>query len=572
MAVNRSVKDICNSVDTAALIARPLSDWRPVLSQECGVYVHGETYLAKRFDAINYYFCEKDTAREILVDNLYALLRFKYFPKTSEEIDERINAIVKSFTANLKTTLRRVSFDNGSDVDKVKYIPDYCVAFRNGVYNFKDDKWLFKYTVIKVEKIANAIYLYDNQYVISWYLDYDFEPLPISINNTSLSDFVTLMKTLTKDPDTRNYCFELMYNIAHDDQDKFSMQRFEHLSQILGYTMLQSFSQYFVFLIGSGQNGKNSLFDGCFTKRLVPRPAANSLDSIEQDRFITGSLENKAHNIFLETSPKVYTTSTMIKALTGSMFQTIESKGVSKYSGVINCKFIFSGNDQDKIKFSDTTHGFRRRINMFEIFYTWDNQKRFMKRGDYYDTTFSDSLIELTRDTFNTTAYVYLAMYGISIGTKHFTENFRMMHNDWSVKFADVDFELKDRLERITPKRLWTFLSSSDKSDYFSSGLYDTNKRLLAKSDTLREVGVASTQDGLMTMLQDDELSTMYFSEHDILITTQMLKDVVKNFESSFSFSSRLKQLYGLSTMTTVTGNKTAIKVGFQNNRMKIIR
>ena len=57
-------------------------------------------------------------------------------------------------------------------------------------------------------------------------------------------------------------------------------------------------------LIGSGQNGKNSLFDGCFSNRVIPRPAANDLDAIEGDRFITGALENKAHNIFLETSAK----------------------------------------------------------------------------------------------------------------------------------------------------------------------------------------------------------------------------------------------------------------------------
>lgn len=572
MAKVQSVKDICDSVDTTALIARPLSDWRPVLSQECGVYVHGETYLAKRFDAINYKFCEKETAKEILVDNLYALLRFKYFPKTSEEIDERINAIVKSFTANLKTTLRRVSFDDAAMVDKVQYIPDYCVAFRNGVYNFKDDCWLFKYDIINVERIANTIYLYDNRYVISWYLDYDFEPLPINIMNTSLKDFIDMMTALTADPATRNYCYELMYNISHDEQDKFSMPRFEHLAQILGYTMLQSFSQYFIFLIGSGQNGKNSLFDGCFTNRLVPRPAANSLDAIEQDRFITGALENKAHNIFLETSPKTYTVSTMIKALTGSMFQTIESKGVSKYSGVINCKFIFSGNDQEKIKFSDTTNGFRRRINMFEIFYTWDSQKKFMKRGDYYDTSFSDSLTELKQDVFNTTSYVYLAMYGIALGTKNFTQNFRMLHNDWNIKFADVDFDMKERLERITPKRLHAFLSEEGKEDYIKTGLFDANKKSLGRSETLREIGLASTPDGLMSMLANDEYSAAYFSEHDIYITVPMLKDILKNFDPSVTFSSRLKQLYGLTALTNVTGNKAAVKVSFPNGRLRIIK
>ena len=155
-------------------------------------------------------------------------------------------------------------------------------------------------------------------------------------------------------------------------------------------------------LIGAGQNGKNSLFDGCFTNRVVPIPASNDLESIENDRFITGALENKAHNIFLEstTVAKTYAESKVIKALTGSMYQTVESKGIQKYSGIINCKYIFAANDQDKLKFGDTTVGFRRRINMFEIFYQWDKEKRFLSRGDYYDTTFSDSLSELKRRYF----------------------------------------------------------------------------------------------------------------------------------------------------------------------------
>lgn len=567
-----TVKDICDAVDTTALVARPLSDWRPVLAKECGVYVHGETYLAKRFDAINYKFCDKETAKEILVDNLYALLRFKYFPKTSETIDERIAAIVKSFTANLKTTLHKVSFDESSSSNRVQYVPDYCVAFRNGVYNFKDDKWLFKYDIIRIEQLSNHIYLYDSQYIISWYLDYDFEPLPISISSTSLADFIKLMKSLTKDPQSRNYCFELLYNMAHDEADEFSMNRFEHLTQVLGYTMLQSFSQYFVFLIGAGQNGKNSLFDGCFTNRLVPRPASNSLDAIEQDRFITGALENRSHNIFLETSPKTYTMSTMIKALTGSMYQTIESKGVSKYSGVINCKFIFSGNDQEKIKFSDNTRGFRRRINMLEIFYTWDQQKRFLKRGDYYDTSFSDSLSEITRDPLNTTAYVYFAMYGIMSGTDNFSANFRMTYNDWSIKFADIDFELKDRLERITLQRLSIFLNEPGKSEYIRTAMFDDNKRTLAKSETLREVGLTSDVDGLYTMLRESEYASAYFAEHDIYITTSLLKDFLKNFDTTTAFNQRLKQLYSLTGFTTVSGNKNAVKCTFQNGRLRILK
>ena len=100
-----TIKDIETKVDSTALLMRPLSDWRIPLSDEVNVYVYDEKYIAKRFDQIHYQFVDKDTAKEILVDNLYALLRYKYFPAATEEIDKRIDQIVSSFTANLKTTL-----------------------------------------------------------------------------------------------------------------------------------------------------------------------------------------------------------------------------------------------------------------------------------------------------------------------------------------------------------------------------------------------------------------------------------------------------------------------------------
>ena len=183
-----TVKKVIDNVDTNVLLARPLTDWRPILADEVNVFVFGENYVAKRFDQINFKFCEKNEAKEILIDNLYALLRYKYFPKSTEEIDERINKIVSSFTANLKTTLKKVSFDRSSDAEVVKMLPDYCVAFRNGVYNFKDDKWLFKYDIVKLPRISNSIYMYDNSYIIQWYLDYDFDSLGVKIFETDLKD------------------------------------------------------------------------------------------------------------------------------------------------------------------------------------------------------------------------------------------------------------------------------------------------------------------------------------------------------------------------------------------------
>lgn len=568
---NNAVKDLIQKVDVQALLVRSLSDWRPVLVDEVGVYVFGENYLAKRFDSINYKFCNKDEAKEILVDNLYALLRFKYFPKSTEEIDNRINDIVNSFTKNLKTTLKKISLDREADSDIKQMLPDYCIAFRNGVYNFKNNKWLFKYDIYKLEKLANTIYMYDPKYVIFWYLDYNFEPLPVNITESNVEEFIDIMKELTKT--NTNYCFELMYNIAHNTQDEFSIEKFKHICEIIGYTCLQSFSQHFVMLIGSGQNGKNSLFDGCFTNRVIPKPASNDMESIETDRFITGALENRAHNIYLEstTMAKTYAESKTLKALTGSMYQTIESKGISKYSGVINCKYIFAANDQDRLKFGDTTVGFRRRINMLEISYQWDKEKKFMKRGDYYDTTFSDSLSELKDDIANTTAYVYFAMFGIYLATKGFTRNFQFDYNDWNMKYADVDAELKTRLESITVARFIDYMKSAHGFNICKNSLYDTKRNRLYVSPTVKPYNVKSYED-LIDMFENTEDFMDYFSENDIYISVRVLQTLSGSLSTGTLFTQNLKKIYNLKSLENLGSNIPHVKCNFQNGKLKILK
>ena len=565
----KTVKDLLEAVDTTALVARPLSDWRPVLTEECQVYVFGENYIAKRFDQINYKFCQKETAKEILIDNLYALLRFKYFPQTSEEIDDRIDKIVRSFTANLKTTLKRVSFDPNTDAVYIRTLPDYCVAFRNGVYNFKDDKWLFKYDIIKLERLSNTIYLYDNSYAIMWYLDYDFESLGVKIETFSLEKFIRFMKDITSVPESRNYCFELLYNISHNSLNQFDMKKFTHLCEILGYSVLQSFAQYFVMLIGSGQNGKNSLFDGCFTNRLVPKPASNDLDAIENDRFITGSLENKSHNIFLETSAKTYTESKMLKALTGSMYQTIEQKGVNKYSSVINCKYIWAGNDQENIKFSDDTTGFRRRVNMMEIFYQWDSRKKFLSTGDYYDTTFSDSLDELKNDIMNTTAYVYFAMYGIMIGTKNWTKNFQFTENDWNATYFDVDFTIKESVKRITLRKILDYISKNSEKDC-SDIFFGIDKKKLYNSSSMNILGYCTFKE-MLAMLSDSEKAAHFFADNDIYISIKHLQKLINNHDSLITFSKNIRKLFNLKTFERLNGNQAYVRCTFISERLKIL-
>ena len=456
-STKRLADKVTTDIATGLAIDRSLSDWRPILTKECQVYVVGQQYIAKRFDEVHYKYCAVDEAKEILTDNLYAILLYKYFPQTTDEVLSRIDEVVKGLTRNIKTFLTKISFENDENHFRghvMKRVPNSAVAFSNGIFDFLKNDFIVKYDRIYIPQINNTIILY-NDYIIEWNFDFDFDPLPIKITETSFDEFLKILRTL--DAESPNYCWELFYNMTHDIRHRPSKQRMLHLAEIFGYTLIPQFLQYFILLIGSGQNGKNSLFDGCFSAKVLPRPVSNSIEAIEKDRFITESLENSCHNIFLETSAKTYTDSNMLKALTGSMYQTIECKGVGKYAGIINCKYVFAGNDQSNIKFSDPTIGFRRRINVFEIFYSWDPDHRFLRHGDYYKTDFSGDLHEIKQDITNTVCYIYLGMYGILSATKNFTRDFKFTYNEWSDAYADIDVGIKE-----------FFTTVAEPEDYFS--------------------------------------------------------------------------------------------------------
>lgn len=569
------LNELKEKVDTQALLVRSLTDWYVILAKECQVYACEGNYLAKRFDEINYKFCGIEEATQILTDNLYVLLTYKYFTERSEQIDERITQIVRGFTLNLKRVLKRVSFDDSTDSKKISYLPNYCCAFRNGVYNFKDNCWFMRYNVTSLPLLNNKIYLYDENYAIMWYFNYDFEDLGISVADTQLKDFITVMQDFTKN--NKNYCFELVYNMSHDSNDNFEYAKFEHLCEILGYTTLQSFSQHIVLLIGSGQNGKNSLFDGCFTNRVRPLPSALDLDTIEEDKFVTGTLENTCHNIFLETSPKIYTRSNMIKALTGSTNQSINKKGVPVYSGIINCKYIFAGNDKDNIKFKDNTTGFRRRLNLFEIFYHWDSQKYFLKRGDYYDTSFSDDLRELKKDTLNTTVFVYLAMYGIKTATNNFTSNFKFTYNDWSDDYADIDVFLKDKVNSIRLIDVLEYLiiySSQNVASHVKLKDKSSIKKLAQENNLPYEKFLEKCIQDLQSDDIETKMYTVEMLESNIkFISIKALQTITElsGRLSLLAFTKDLKAAFKISNIHRFNQNLAYVECVFNNERLRLI-
>ena len=586
---------VADSVETSLYLKRSYVEWRRELAWQCGVFVFGEQYIAKRFYQINYKFCGQDTAKEIVTDNLFAILRHRYFKKINDEIDDKIREIVKNFTTNLASTLKRISFEKDDDCEIVNRIPDWCVAFKNGVYDFKNDTWLFMYQIDTVEELSNRIYSYDQRYIIQWYMNFDFEPIGINIMETPLPDFVEMMKEL-EEPyrwvgnneegyKEKNICFELMYNMAHDVTNEFSMDKFVHLCEVIGYLMNVSFIQAFVMLIGSGRNGKNSLIDGCFSHKVVPMPTNNSLIDIETDKFVTGTLENKFQNIFLETDEKGTSTnsSMRLKQLTGSELQTAEKKGVDKVSTYINCKYLFSANEQEKLKFGDISDGFRRRINMYEVFYQFvpSIEKLKKKSMSYYYTPFKQDLSDVKENLNNLVIFVYLALYGIKSATKGFTKGFEFSRTDWNDTYSDIDLDLRDKINSITLTRITKYMKSNAavwsncQKLFYDSGIKNENNKpvLLYKSPTLLEFGHEEKYDSMYKMLTNVDSALEYFAEYDVYISMQELQILTGDTTITHpTFVANFKKLFPDAKIMRMSNSKNYVLINFDNDKLKVRR
>lgn len=565
-------------IEDKVFMERSCTDWINNLRDECQVYTYKEAYLAKNFNSINYKFCDEKRAIEILKNNLYALLKYKYFHVISDEVMDKIKDIVTLFTQNIKTSLVNVSFDYDTDAKRMYLVPDYCVAFRNGVYNFLRNDWEFKYQSISLEDLHTVMYLYEKDHVILWYLNYNFEPIPeIDVKETTLSGFVQFLRDLDKED--HQMVFEILWNMSHDIENKFSMDMFTHICEILGYTLNQSQLQYFVILLGSGQNGKNTLFDGCITNKLVPSPAHSMLDAFEDDRFVTGALENKTHNISLETKARAYEDLSTLKDLTGATDIDVEHKGVDKYSSYINCKFIFSANNREDLKFGDTSDGFQRRINMLELFWRWDKEGNYLTyNSDYYDTKFKN-ISELQNNNLNTTLFIYFALFGMKSATKNFTEPFQFTFNDWSNTYLNVDYDIKQKIANITFNNFILFLERRAKADKGLKNLrYHVrtadNKEPFFGSDAFYELGYKSEEKAFDMMKKNDENTSAFLSDHDLTLSLAYLQKLVVPNEEDITaqkFTSEIASLYHLNLQTGY-GNRKFVKIRFENGGMKIIK
>lgn len=593
---------IINKVDLAKVKHMKMSDWFDVLRNECQVYqFENGQYLAKRFSQIHYVTCAEDIARSILFENLHTILLNKYFvDKNDDERFDIVKSIVNTFMTNLSTVLATVTFMKSACTNtRMRYIqnlPNGCVAFKNGVYDFRNDCWFFKYDTIELDTGLNLID-YSVDYIVRYYFNFNFEPLGIAVKDFELNDFVQAMREL--DDVQPNLCFELVYNMSFNDSHQFDIKRFEHLCEILGYTCCSTLVQQFSLIFGAGQNGKDSLFHGCFSPHIIPRPSGVSLDMLVDNQFSIGSLEGRCHNINLELSPRTFRDVSILKALTGGDEINIERKGVQSYIGTINCKCVFAGNVQNDIKFTDTSNGFLRRVNVFNVHYTWDAQKRFMQRGKYYDTTFT--IDDLKYDTLCATMYIYLAMFGLKIATNNFKTDFTFTRNEWNLQYADVDSKLKESVENIRIKDLFTAAAKNKAAtNAFATVLYSSNRKMLWKEAVPDTAFSFPSKDAYQKCVNPDSLCVEFYSvdkfvnssydyivqidgqdevfeEHlgeqfvqtfdECFISLKYLQELVGFVGAQRQFTLALQKIFGMSIIERMTGNQPYVRCNFQGRR-----
>lgn len=472
------VKAVIDKIQLDQLRSLTLHEWGQLLKPDLQMFSYREVYFGRYLKTLNFSFYSRDEAESLIERNAKIVLREKYFTNpTNDDIALEKN-IVKYISSSMDSLIDVISFENEM-LEKqrvLKFLPNYCIAFANGVYDFYNNEWLFKYE----ETDIGSIY-YTPEYIITWFIGIHFEPLDVfnelplkSLSVDDLLDVLSIDNTLST---------KLIYNMAHDQTHTFSKTKFLHIAQVLGYLLTSRPIQKFVIVVGDGNNGKNGLFEGLLYRLIYPGISKAKLSEIETDEFITGTIGQYNHNICLENEDRTYPKSVNLKLLTGESQIEINKKGVQRYSTYFNSKFLFAINNIQNIKFGDTSDGFNRRINILELFYKWDPNGYYKQLGDYYDVKFSGDFMEFREDPKNFFYIYYIAMFGAiqafkDRNTYEFVENsYKVEKYSTTESFAnklEISYERVLRYLKGNKERQEDFIFTKDRKNYkrFTKILY----------------------------------------------------------------------------------------------------
>ena len=238
---------------------------------------------------------------------------------------------------------------------------------------------------------------------------------------------------------------------------------------------------------------------------------------------------------------------------------------------------MFSANEQEKFKFGDISDGFRRRINMFELFYQYDPDLKFMKRNpDYYNTTYSSDLHEMSNNLLNSTTFIYLAMFGIKLATKGFTKTFEFSRNDWKDEYSDIDTEIKGKFKALTTDKFIKWIDDLQKSKgpTLKTMFLDTTLPVptsLASSKVLEDFGFSSPS-GLWKMLKDEELRNDFFTDNAVFVNLKNIKGILgEKVMADKTFAANFKKLFPNAHYIKYSNSDQYVKLKFEGQKIKLL-
>lgn len=556
----KSINDGIDIMQRKTYFNYPLHKWVSELAFKVGVFNLGGRFIAKEYREVSY---QQGNAGEsgkrgisfIYGGNISAYLEAYYFPHPTDEEIDKIDEIKKYLVNNIASAVPMANL-NGTAIGKTIYefdeylanhpsvddnnavnlydLPSYCVAFNNGIYNFRDLCWYCKYNTKVVTRFegvvssANIYKSYPYYLYIDWNFKFNFHEIyinyegdkvkaylddnhpvgAINIGSLDLESMIAIFKELDKDD--KNLFFRLFWNYSHiasiDDKFAFNTNKAHFFSELLGFLCTHEYSEYLVFLCGGGSNGKDLIFEQLFSRQIAPYGVAyNNLDKLLNNNFVDASLVKTPINVISEVPGGELDTKivSMLKDKTGTEYRTIEPKGVDSFNGRVRCKYILTSNSKDEIyvKPSDNNNAWKRRTRMFNCEFTYDHNKEFLNKGSFLDSSLNRNE-ELINGKYNLLSFIYLAMKGCQEATDNFTLKFKFGYNDIddssinnnllsntsTIKYLDI-------FNEITRVSIYNLIKESNSKDLINN-FYSIKGKLLFNDKEFLSYSQFAEEDG----------------------------------------------------------------------------
>lgn len=554
----RKIENIMEQVNVSMYLNMKLDAWKMKLAYECNVFVLGKRYLARRYDKINFSIVSESEARTILVDNVNALLKYKYLTITSDESRKKIEEITKVMKSNIKTNLIKVGDKaNGFNLHE---LPNGCIAFKNGVYDFKNNNWLFTYDTIDIPSLHDKIIFY-NGYMIKWYFNIDFKPFDFSIMEKPFNVFLKEQRR-TKDISS---VMKVFCNYAHNNADKLSMEKAVHLSEVMGHLVQQKFTNNVCFVNMNSQHS-HILLDKFFTPYIVPKPSDFTLSYIERNKIAKDYLQQHSQNISYEYGDYATGRLSVITELTNDEMQNIDKQYKESDIQPINNHMLFCIGKNGDLNVSEDSP-MLDRLNIFDLNYRFSYHNQYLKTNDcYYDMrnlsiTLNDIII-----------FIYISMYGLRSATRDFTRDFKFTYNDFTGILSQKVNTLGEQLKNI---KMDDFLQKIALDEDLKVVLYDTKYiERLFRSESMHAFYKRkwTNVSNLKTMLQTPRYYNAFFAnKKEVFIRINFIYDYLGYTTSRKEFTRMIRKLYPTSDMRKIDNNRMYIRAYFENGLLKII-